>query len=859
VSEFLASSKKHPRRWRRRGWLAGLLLLGLAVAGVVTLELWPHPTGWLGDLQGLVDSGLRWMRVHWLTSGALGVVVAVLGLWLTLRSERQHTTREQHQQRTIALAEQTRYDAEAQAARSALLAAHCWMPRISEVHDPVMLGVHPAPTLADLPADSGEAANGARQGPLGRVPVYVPRDIDARLDAALAHALANGGLVLLRGDSTAGKSRTAYEAARRLPGELRLLIPTKRDSLRKLLDGGVELCEVVIWLNDLERWLGADGLDVGLLRRLLDKGDRRVLLLATMRASEYNKRSPERDRDHPEPEQDVVRAERELLDQAVDFELPRRFSPTERQRASDRAWDPRIADALEHAGQYGLAEYLAAGPRLWRRWRNARAVDNLDQEQAGAAIVAAALDCRRAGLSRPVPTPLLEKLYQGYMDASVAGRLGPDAFHKGLAWARTPVQATSALLMPGEGGEVVFDYLLDRLQADPDTPMVPPRVWESLLADLRPEDGVNVGVAAHWAGQHSFAERAWQQAADAGLHEAEYNLGVLFFGCGDLQEAEAWYRRAANAADHFAEHNLGFLLVTQGRLEEAERWYQRAADAGLPRAENNLGMLLRDQGRLKEAEVWYRRAVAAGHPPAENNLGMLLRDQGQLEEAEAWYRRAVDGGLPEAEHNLGNLLKDQGRPKEAEAWYRRAANAGIPQAQFSLGILLQDQGRLKEAEAWYRRAANAGLHKAEHYLASVASKQGRLEEAEAWYRRAADAGIPQAAYNLGNLYHRRADLEEAERWWRRAADAGYHPAESNLGTLLYQQGQIEEAEAWCRRAADADDHVAELNLGSLLEDQGKVEEAETWYRRAADAGIKHAIEALVQLRANREDPAQETK
>jgi TPR repeat protein len=647
----------------------------------------------------LVVDGLHWLRIHWPTSGALGVIVALVALlvpWVQRRADRRRDERVQAQQQTSNLTQQAEREA---AELAALLAAHCWTPRVSEVQDPVTLGVHPAAAVEDLASGPDEAADAARQSLPGRVPVYVPRDLDARLDAALARALANGGLVLLRGDSTAGKSRTAYEAARRLPGELRLLIPTKRDSLRALLDGGVELREVVIWLNDLERWLGADGLDVGLLRRLLGDGDRRVLLLATIRASEYNKRSPEHDRDHPEPERDVVRAERELLDQAVDFELPRRFSPAELQRAGDRAWDPRISDALDHAGQYGLAEYLAAGPRLWLRWRNARAVDSLDYEQAGAAIVAAALDCRRAGLSRPVPTRLLEELYQGYMDAPVAGRLGPDAFHNGLAWARTPVQATSALLMPGEGGEVVFDYLLDRLQPDPDTPMVPPRVWESVLADLRPEDGVDVGVAAHWAGQHSFAERAWQQAADAGLHEAEYNLGILFFGRGGLQEAEAWYRRAANVADHRAEHNLGFLLAMQGRLEEAEAWYQRAADAGLHRAENNLGNLLKDQGRLKEAEAWYRRAAAAGYHPADNNLGILLRDQGRLEEAEAWYRHAADAGIPEAEHNLGNLLKDKGRLEEAEAWYRRAADAGLHEAEFSLGTSSRTRAGLRRPNA----------------------------------------------------------------------------------------------------------------------------------------------------------------
>ena len=171
--------------------------------------------------------------------------------------------------------------------------------------------------------------------------------------------------MLLRGDSTARKSRAGFEAIRRPPlSERWLLVPHGRGSLRALLDGGVEFCDTVVWLNDLERYLGAGGLDVGLLRRLVGDHDRRVVVVATMRASEYARRSSDRERAVEGAERDLLRAERELLDQAADLELPRRFSDGEVARAEQRAYDSRIADALSHSGEYGLAEYLAAGPRL---------------------------------------------------------------------------------------------------------------------------------------------------------------------------------------------------------------------------------------------------------------------------------------------------------------------------------------------------------------------------------------------------------------------------------------------------------------------------------------------------------------
>jgi hypothetical protein len=204
----------------------------------------------------VVVDGLHWVRQHWLTSGALGVLATLFGFWLQ-RRERQRSERqraaEQGRQEATAQAERARQDAEA---RAALLAEHCWvdpatnwLPKSSDVQDPVALGVHPATEVEDLDAAPGMAAEAATLELLARVPVYVPRDLDAKLDAALAAALARGGLVLVWGDSTAGKSRAAFQAMRRPPGDQSLLYPHHRHSLRALLDGGVELRDVVVWLT----------------------------------------------------------------------------------------------------------------------------------------------------------------------------------------------------------------------------------------------------------------------------------------------------------------------------------------------------------------------------------------------------------------------------------------------------------------------------------------------------------------------------------------------------------------------------------------------------------------------------------
>jgi len=354
------------------------------------------------------------------------------------------------------------------------------------------------------------------------------------------------------------------------------------------------------------------------------------------------------------------------------------LSLAERQRIEQLAWDPRIADALERGLRYGLAQYVAAGPRLWQRWLSAHAVDNPLPSRVGAALVAAAIDCRRAGLVRPVPEQVLRDLLPGYLrDGPDAGQLAPTVIADGLAWATTQVQATTALLTPEEGGYVVFDYLVDQVQLSPDAAPVPDVVLERLLVDPAPEDAFGIGVAGYETGQRPIAERAFRAAAEAGDHDAESNLGVLLRQLGRLDEAEQWYRQAASAGHRSAAYNLGVLLEDVGRIEDAEYWYRWAADAGQRSAAYNLGILLEELGQVDQAERWYRQAADTGHHDAENNLGVLLRQQGRLDEAEQWYRQAADAGHHDAQYNLGVLLEDLGRVEEAEQWSRRAADAGM--------------------------------------------------------------------------------------------------------------------------------------------------------------------------------------
>jgi hypothetical protein len=162
--------------------------------------------------------------------------------------------------------------------------------------DPVSLGVHRGGGTASH-ADTSDTSNvrkrraglwwGRRQRGEASLGSYVPRDVDAELDRALARG---SGFVLLEGGPASGKSRTAYEGLRRAK-RLRnraLLVPVNAKSLPALL-AEHRLRHTVIWLDNLQRFLGPEGLTTGLLEnKLLGPEAKAVTLLATIRTDAYD-------------------------------------------------------------------------------------------------------------------------------------------------------------------------------------------------------------------------------------------------------------------------------------------------------------------------------------------------------------------------------------------------------------------------------------------------------------------------------------------------------------------------------------------------------------------------------------------
>src|SRR5258707_1151208 len=111
---------------------------------------------------------------------------------------------------------------------------------------------------------------------------YIERDQQDKLEEAVGP----GQAALVLGHSMSGKTRLAAEVVKRKFPDALLLSVESGKALRELFDGGLDPAGIVVWLDDLERFLGADGLNIGLLNRLTTG---RAIVVATIRVNEREK------------------------------------------------------------------------------------------------------------------------------------------------------------------------------------------------------------------------------------------------------------------------------------------------------------------------------------------------------------------------------------------------------------------------------------------------------------------------------------------------------------------------------------------------------------------------------------------
>ncbi|MFB9432521.1 tetratricopeptide repeat protein [Streptoalloteichus tenebrarius] len=707
----------------------------------------------------------------------------------------------------------------------------------ARIWDPLEAGTHPARSSA-----GGE-----------RVPPYVERDIDARLRARVGAAAENGGFVLVLGHSAAGKTRAAFEAVRSVLPDHRVVAPSVGAELPIVLRTITKKrVRCVLWLDDLEDFLGPNALDQRTLAQYMRL---RVPIIATMSVRSFEIfNAAARERDDASTALGAIKALRiseRVLEMAEPIEVPRIWSESEIERAR-MCDDDRIADAVGRHGPYGVAEYLAAGPAIWSEWR--RSMD-IDGQPRGAALVAAAVDLARTGLPGPYAEELIVDLHEHYLEEQGGYLLRPEPLTDAFAWAsRKRFGVTSPLLPVKARHWGVFDYLVDGMGRLSPCPPVPDHVWRRVLEEAPRDELMSIAVYAAEAGtatSFEIAERVWSRvaAADAGPASAlaAYNMGVLCMENDRRDEARVYFRRGAEQGEPKAAYNLSVMLNDDGDHAEALRWSKNAAESGYPPAFFLVGAQLEEQGFSDEAEVWYRRGAQSGDHRSATNLGRVMCESGRVDEAQPWFQLAERSGDQYATFNIGRFHHDAGRLEQAEYWYEVAFERGLPEGAFNRGALCLEKGDSAGAEVWFRRAFEAGLARAGGSLGNVFRTAGRDEEAEEWYRRAAECGHVDSAKVLAAILYRSGRSEESLAWLRRAMALGDRDAAAILGEVLEELGRVDEAIEPLTVAADAGNLDAAYNLGAIFANRGEVEGALRWYRRAAEGGDTEAAMNLADV------------
>jgi len=523
------------------------------------------------------------------------------------------------------------------------------LPKVRDISNPVQLGVHPA--------RAAEAHSG-RPTVEEDVPDYVPRDIDDDLHRRLEA----GGFVLLVGDSTAGKSRAGFEAMRDTLANHLLIKPGNREAAIAAVKIADRCQRCVLWLDELERYLGTGGLTADQLGSLLaGAGRRHRVIIATIRAAELARITADSSSEDDAARQ-ALRDTRQVIDQAHKILVLRPFSPAELHRANAHSRDPRMAEALRHADTYGVAEYLAAAPQMLEEWRNAR--NSVEGPHArGAALDSAAVDIRRAGYISAIPREVLEAVHQHYLDA----RTRREPLAEAWAWATRPAHASTALLEARTEKDPVevFDYLVDSTQrhAEPSR-HVPEPVVRAAIDAAAPADADSLAATAFTQGRYALAERGWHRAwqaqdrdpslghRDRRTLRSRGNLAMILGELGRLKQAEDEHRAVLDISTSVLGARDPDTLTARANFAD---W---TGEAGDPREARDLFAAL-----LPDVE----RVLGDRHPETLRTRASLARWTGEAGEP-GRARCLFAALLPDVEHELG--------PKNMESLRVRASVAG---------------------------------------------------------------------------------------------------------------------------------------------------------------------------------------
>ena len=391
--------------------------------------------------------------------------------------------------------------------------------------DPVELGVHPV-------------IGG------GAMPAYVRRAHGELLRAVLDPAVPASRLVVVRGGSSTGKTRAAYEAvADRLAG-WQLDYPRDPAALKERLEAGIP-AHTVLWLGELRQYADAEG-GAEVLGRLADLivGEGR-LLITTVWPEQWTayaaaaRPGPKTGPVDPagtagrllEPLPKLTGRDPAGIDPARGgvIDVPPRFTAADLEAAAGTG-DlvlAKTAAAAASAGQDGqVTQYLAGVPDLLDRYEGSGG------DPYGQAVITAAMDATRLGHASLLPAALVQEAAVGYLTGPQRTTDIASWRDTALAWAAEELKGAVRALQPipppsgtGVAGYQVADYLDQHSRRTRQDQLGPASLWDALTTHAASgRDLTRLGKAARDRGLYRHAAALWTTAASLGSADAASEL-----------------------------------------------------------------------------------------------------------------------------------------------------------------------------------------------------------------------------------------------------------------------------------------------------------------------------------------------
>ncbi|MEV5754412.1 hypothetical protein AB0L00_41920 [Actinoallomurus sp. NPDC052308] len=402
---------------------------------------------------------------------------------------------------------------------------------IVQLADPFALEVHrPIDVAARVAADA-----------VPTLPPYIPRAHDEQLAEIVSRAASGQSTVAtLIGGSSTGKTRACWEAIQGLPQGWRLWHPISPERPEAALD---ELSRVaphtVVWLNEAQFYLltadpaVGERVAAGLRDLLRDPKRQPVLALATIWPQYWQRLIVP-------PRLDAERdphAQARMLVAGTGIEVPEAFNGPELTALARNAQvDPRLAEALSHAEDGRVTQFLAGVPALLERYQTAPPVTK--------ALIHAAMDARDLGCGPSLPLALLESAAPGYLSDHEWEAAGDDWLEQALHYTSQPCYGVRGPLtrVRSRTGPRSDD---DGTAEDPVRPQTsdqpryrladyleqigrrtrahnvrPPTLWDALVAHADPSDLMGLAEQASARALHRHAALLYKRAIASGNTQA---------------------------------------------------------------------------------------------------------------------------------------------------------------------------------------------------------------------------------------------------------------------------------------------------------------------------------------------------